>query len=155
MQFAERLWACRSVVQLRPSQQRLVEVAVAHWFGSLFTSLIFGHDRCVSFVLPPGSNSILHAANYTAVTMLLLVRAPPTNELFYRLAWVDQSSGDQLTFCGTRCAYASGAQHLVGQLKCSLPGCNEFTMRHELTMAELGYCSDIHRVKAEERMLVR
>eukprot|EP00752_Nemacystus_decipiens_P006890 g6189.t1 len=70
-----------------------------------------------------------------------------------RPAWVDQESGNQLTYCGVRCAHASGAHHLLGQLRCSLPGCNDVMMRHELTMAELGYCSDNHRVKAEERRL--
>lgn len=68
---------------------------------------------------------------------------------------MDRNSGSQFTFCGIRCAHASGAYHLLGQLRCSLPGCSDVMMRHEVTMEELGYCSDIHRTKAEERSLVR
>lgn len=67
---------------------------------------------------------------------------------------MDNRSGDQLAFCGSRCAYTCGAQHLVGQLKCSLPGCNDFTMLHDRTMVDMGYCCDYHRIKAEERNLV-
>lgn len=40
-------------------------------------------------------------------------------------------------------------------MKCSLPGCNLDTMMHDVHRTDLGYCSDVHRVKAEERSLVR
>ncbi|CAM9267091.1 unnamed protein product, partial [Hapterophycus canaliculatus] len=70
-----------------------------------------------------------------------------------RRAWVDRSSGAQLTFCGSRCARWARDYHLVGESKCSLPGCNEFTMRHDQTGADLGYCCMIHLMKAEERSL--
>ncbi|CBN75172.1 conserved unknown protein [Ectocarpus siliculosus] len=72
-----------------------------------------------------------------------------------RPAWMDHRSGDQLAFCGSRCAYTCGAQHLVGQMKCSLPGCNDFTMLHDRTMDDMGYCCDYHRIKAEERNLTQ
>lgn len=68
---------------------------------------------------------------------------------------MDSSSGDRLGYCGSRCAELDGAQHLVGQMKCSLPGCNLDTMLHDVNRTDLGYCCDVHRVKAEERSLVR
>ncbi|CAM9541807.1 unnamed protein product [Pylaiella littoralis] len=70
-----------------------------------------------------------------------------------RLAWVDESSGDRLAYCGSRCAEGDGAQHLIGQMKCSLPGCNDLTMLHDRTAADLGYCSKNHSIKAEGRSL--
>ncbi len=68
---------------------------------------------------------------------------------------MDASSGHQLTYCGSRCAHAHGAQHLVSLTKCSLPGCNDATMLNDFTGADMGYCSQNHLVRAEERSLVR
>ena len=67
---------------------------------------------------------------------------------------MESGSGDRHSFCGSRCAGLDGARHLVGQMKCSLPGCDEDTMLHA-NGTDLGYCSKAHRVKAEERSLVR
>lgn len=68
---------------------------------------------------------------------------------------MDSSSGDQLAYCGSRCAASDGAQQLVGETKCSLPGCNGNTMIHDATGDDLGYCCAVHREKAEDRSLVR
>eukprot|EP00903_Cladosiphon_okamuranus_P011897 g11174.t1 len=70
-----------------------------------------------------------------------------------RIAWVDSSSGDRLAYCGSRCAELDGADDLVGQMQCSLPGCNVATMIHDVHGTDLGYCCDIHRFKAEQRSL--
>ncbi|CAM9699673.1 unnamed protein product [Scytosiphon promiscuus] len=70
-----------------------------------------------------------------------------------REAWVDRDSGAKLAFCSSRCARWVGAHHLVGQSKCSLPGCVDVTMLHDQTGTDLGYCSMVHLGKAEERFL--
>ena len=68
---------------------------------------------------------------------------------------MESGSGDRHSYCGSRCAGEDGAHHLVGQMKCSLPGCNNDTMISEFSGTDLGYCCNIHRLKAEERSLVR
>lgn len=72
----------------------------------------------------------------------------------HRAAWVDDTTGDVLDYCGSRCAGQVGMPHLMGSGECSLPGCVNVNMVHPRSKEEMGYCCENHRLRATQRSLV-
>lgn len=71
-----------------------------------------------------------------------------------RPAWIDESSGYPLDFCGSKCAVKAGVGGFEGHSQCSLPGCVGRSMADPSTGQDLGYCCEEHRLRATQRHLV-
>ena len=71
-----------------------------------------------------------------------------------RSAWVDASNGANFGYCSSACARAKGANDLVGQWMCSVPGCVHRTLLNKHTGSDLGYCADSHLRHAASHPMV-
>lgn len=67
---------------------------------------------------------------------------------------MDEDTGYFLNYCGARCASELQMHHLVGQGKCSLPGCAGPNMVHPEKREEMGYCCEDHHLRATQLSLV-
>lgn len=103
-------------------------------------------DACVWHVTMNSINTGRHR-------LYALPPLPPTNFLARSAAFLANVYGKQ--YCGRGCAISNGNVHAqVAGAVCGYAGCPESSLRHMQTGADLGYCSEAHRLVSTQGVLV-